>query len=331
VDWPERLISADPERGYMFVGHGLVAFAIVAGLASLAGWDADRALAVGVLAGAFGLAPDVDILYAPVGLVGASGLLEAEAGFWAAGNLVHRAVTHSVLVGGVAAGAAGLWAARTAVSRLLAAALGVGLVAIAAPDGPLAAIVMAAFVGTVFGLAHLGGRHDIDPKPVTGAALIGLVSHPFGDLFTGSPPELLYPFDVTLVAQRIVLHPDPTMQLLAAFALELLTIWAAALTYLHVTDRRVTDHVSRQAMLGLAFAAAVVFLPPPSIEAPYQFVGAALGVGMISGVGVHARRFRVGAAGDGDRPGLPALDAAMTALVAVSTALVAYGAVYLVV
>ena len=87
----------------MFIGHGLVAFAIVAGLALLAGWDGERAFAVWLLAGAFGLAPDVDILYAPVGLIGASGLLEAEASFWAAGNAVHRGVTHSLLVGGAAA------------------------------------------------------------------------------------------------------------------------------------------------------------------------------------------------------------------------------------
>ena len=58
----------------MFAGHALLAFALAAGAASLAGCDADRVLAVGVLAGVFGLAPDVDILYAPVGLAGAASL-----------------------------------------------------------------------------------------------------------------------------------------------------------------------------------------------------------------------------------------------------------------
>jgi membrane-bound metal-dependent hydrolase YbcI (DUF457 family) len=316
----------------MFVGHGLVAFALVAGLASLAGWEAERALAVGALAGAFGLAPDVDILYAPVGLLGASGLLEAETAFWTAGNVVHRTVTHSVLVGAVAAVAAGLWAARARGSRLLAAGLGTGLIAVAALDGALPAAIMAAFAATAFALATVGGRYGVDARPASGAAFVGFVSHPFGDLFTGAPPDLLYPLDVTLVAERVVLHPDPTMHLLAAFALELLTIWAAALVYLHVTDRRVADHVSPHAMGGLAFAGAVVFLPPPSLETPYRFVAAALGVGTISGigVGVDPRRWRGRVVDDADRPRLPTLDAAMTALVAVSTALVAYAAVYLV-
>jgi len=86
----------------MFAGHALLAFALAAGAASLAGCDADRALAVGVLAGVFGLAPDVDILYAPVGLAGAASLPTAETAFWATGNIVHRTATHSLVVGGAA-------------------------------------------------------------------------------------------------------------------------------------------------------------------------------------------------------------------------------------
>jgi len=320
----------------VFVGHGLVAFALVAGLASLAGWEAERALAVGALAGAFGLAPDVDILYAPVGLLGASGLLEAETAFWTAGNVVHRTVTHSVLVGAVAAVAAGLWAARTRGSRLLAAGLAAGSIAVAALDGALPAAIMAAFAVTVLAVASLGVRCGVDARSVGGAALVGLVAHPFGDLFTGAPPDLLYPLDVALVADRVVLHPDPTMHLLAAFGLELLTVWAAAIVFLHATDRRVADHVSPHAAWGLAFAAAVLFVPAPSLDAPYRFVAAALGVGMVSGagVGVDPRRVRAGPAGAArraDRPRLPALDAGLTGLLAVSTALVAYGTVYLVV
>lgn len=326
---PSDLSPQSAKTGRMFIGHGLVAFALVAGLATIAGWDAERALALGALAGAFGLAPDVDILYAPVGLVGASGAVEIETAFWAAGNVVHRGATHSVLVGGTAAVAAGLWAARGGGSRTIAAAIGVGVVALGALGGLLTAFVLAAFVVAVLAIAHVGARHGFAPRYVGAAALAGLLSHPFGDLFTGAPPAFLYPLDVTLVARRLVLHPDPTMHLLAAFALELATMWAAAFVYLSVTDRRPTDHVSPHATLGLGFAAAVVFLPPPSLDSPYQFTAAALGVGMISGVGVVPRRFWAFAWQDADRPRLPALDAAMTALVAVSTALVAYGALYL--
>ncbi|PSQ17790.1 metal-dependent hydrolase, partial [Halobacteriales archaeon QS_8_69_73] len=107
----------------MFAGHALMAFALVAGAASLAGCDADRALAIGVLAGVFGLVPDVDILYAPIGLAGAgaASLPAAETAFWATGNVIHRTATHSLVVGGAAAVAAGLWARRTRPGRALAA------------------------------------------------------------------------------------------------------------------------------------------------------------------------------------------------------------------
>ncbi|WP_254840874.1 metal-dependent hydrolase [Natronomonas marina] len=312
----------------MFVGHGLVAFAIVAGLAALAGWDRERALAVGLLAGAFGLSPDVDILYAPVGLVGVDGLLEAEAAFWAAGNVVHRAVTHSLVVGALGAVGAALWAARTKATRALAVTVGTGLVAVGATDGALSAVVMAAFVVVVFGVASAGTRWGIDAPHVGAAAVVGLLAHPFGDLFTGAPPELLYPFDVTLVAERLLLHPDPTMHLLGAFGLEIATMWAAALVYLHVTDRRLTDHVRPHATLGVGFAGAVLLLPPPSLEAPYRFVFGALGVGMVSGVGVHPRNWWRLLTPDADRRPLTPLGVALTGLAALSAALLAYGTLY---
>ena len=314
----------------MFVGHGLLAFAIVAGLASIAGWDAERALTVGLVAGAFGLASDVDILYAPVGLLGVDGLIEAETAFWAAGNVVHRAVTHSLLIGAAAAVGAGLWAARTRTLRALAGVVGAGLVVVAALDALLTAVVMAAFVVAVSGIATAGVRYDVGAAGVGAAAAVGLLSHPFGDLFTGDPPDLLYPLDVTLVAERVVLHPDPTLHLIAAFGLEIATMWAAAAVYLHLTDRRMAAHVRPHATLGLAFAGAALLLPPPSLDAPYRFVFGALGVGTVSGVGTHARSWRRLLMTDPDGRPLTALGAALTALAALTAALVGYGALYLV-
>ena len=313
----------------MFVGHGLLAFAIVAGLASIRGWDAERALTVGLVAGAFGLAPDVDVLYAPVGLLGIDGLVEAETAFWAAGNVVHRAVTHSLLVGAAAAVAAGLWAARTRGPRALAGVVSAGLVGLGALDAPLSGVVMAAFVLAVFAIATVGAQHGLGAAGVGGAAAVGLLSHPFGDLFTGGPPDLLYPLDVTLVAERVVLHPDPALHLLAAFGLEIATMWAAATVYLHLTDRRMAAHVRPHATLGLAFAGAALLLPPPSLDAPYRFVFGALGVGAVSGVGTHPRNWRRLLTTDPDGRPLTALGAALTALAALTAALVGYGALYL--
>ena len=229
-----------------------------------------------------------------------------------------------------AAVAAGLWAARTRGSRALAGVVGAGLVGLGALDAPLNGVVMAAFVLAVFAIATVGARHGLGAAGVGGAAAVGLLSHPFGDLFTGDPPDLLYPLDVTLVAERVVLHPDPALHLLAAFGLEIATMWAAATVYLHLTDRRMAAHVRPHATLGLAFAGAALLLPPPSLDAPYRFVFGALGVGAVSGVGTHPRNWRRLLTTNPDGRPLTALGAALTALAALTAALVGYGALYLI-
>nr|NIX19235.1 hypothetical protein [Actinomycetota bacterium] len=82
----------------MFVGHAFVAFALAASLADRAGLARYRALQFGVVAGAFALVPDVDILYAVAGMVLAdpAGVWSAAAAFWDSSQTVHRAMTHSI-------------------------------------------------------------------------------------------------------------------------------------------------------------------------------------------------------------------------------------------
>jgi len=83
----------------MMVGHAALAFAIAAWSTRRAGFTAERALLVGIAAGAFAVVPDVEMGYALVGLATAgtgnsSALLDA---FWDVGNTVHRGMTHSLV------------------------------------------------------------------------------------------------------------------------------------------------------------------------------------------------------------------------------------------
>src|SRR6056297_738336 len=96
----------------MMVGHALLAFALAALVASRR-WSGRRALAFGAVAGAFAVVPDVDMSYALVGLAqaGLGGVWEMTAAFWGSSHLVHRAVTHSLVVGAVGA-VAFTWATR---------------------------------------------------------------------------------------------------------------------------------------------------------------------------------------------------------------------------
>lgn len=311
----------------MFVGHGLLAFALAAWAADRLGWPAERALVLGLVAGAFGLVPDVDILYAPLGLLGGvDGVLDAAAAFWSTGNVVHRAATHSLLVAVVAAPMAGLWARGTRRAKLLAAGLGAGLVAVTVPDGGLLASIAAVFVVAVLSVAAAGRRVGLDAAPVALAALVGLLTHPFGDLFTGEPPDFLYPLDATLVAERVTLHPDPTLHLLGAFGVELATAWLAGLVYLRLTDHRLATYVTPRAALGAGYAGVALLLPPPTLETSYHFVFTALAAGAVVALGVRPRTWCALGPRTGDHQAR--LGVALTGLTALSLALVAYAALY---
>lgn len=304
----------------MFVGHACIAFAVAALGADRLGWSRERALGVAALAALFATLPDVDVVYGLAGLLGSgtgAGLVPVES-FWDAGNRVHRGVTHALPV--AAAVTAAVWLVVRAGSASRAAGVA-GLAAlvpvVAAVSGGLAGAVTALFVCCVGGLVALARRRGAPPQTLASAAFVGLFTHPFGDLLTGAPPALLYPFDMTLVAERVVLSTDPTLHLLGAFGVELATVWLALAAYFRVTGKRPAAHVDRRAVLGVAYAGAALALPAPTLEVSYHFVFSVLAVGFVGVAPPSLDRVRTWRAG-------------VTALAAVSLAAVAYAAVYLV-
>jgi membrane-bound metal-dependent hydrolase YbcI (DUF457 family) len=311
----------------MMVGHAMLAFAI--GTAAAARyWSGERALAFGVVAGAFATLPDVDMLYAAFGVaqagfVGIDGVWDVSATFWGSSELVHRAVTHSLVVGTVAAVAfAGSVVER---GRWVAAMLLVGLAAVAvAESGLLGGAIMLAFLVGGGTIAVVTVRTtDLGPRALLAAGLLGLLSHPFGDVFTGGPPRFFYPFDVVVLTERVTILADPTLNLLAIFAIELATLWLAGSVYLRVTDRGLLTHIDARAAVGVAYALAVVLMPAPTLQVSYHFVFSILALAIV-GVAPHFL------------PGRPLLSAewndtitwGMTGLAAVSVAVLAYTLTY---
>ena len=310
----------------MMVGHAMLAFAVAAALATRMGCARERALTLGVVAGAFAAVPDVDMIYALVGLarVGVASVWEMTNAFWGSSTVVHRAVTHSLVVGAVAAVAFAVGTVER--GRPVAALLLASLVAVAFfESGLLGAAVMFAFVVSGVVVSLLAVEYgDLGPRAMLATASVGLLTHPFGDLFTGTPPEFLYPFDVTLFAARVTLLADPTLNLLAVFLLELATIWLAGYVYLRLTDQRLVNHVDTRAAAGVAYAIAAVVLPAPTLDVSYHFVFSVLAVSV---VGVAPRLHPAA------RPVLSAdwYDAitwTMTGLAAVTFATLAYAGVY---
>ncbi|MFC7098620.1 metal-dependent hydrolase [Halobaculum marinum] len=327
----------------MFVGHALAAFAVVAVLARRTGRDPSRALAYGVVAGLFAAAPDVDIGYALVGVAaslgsgaGALGLAES---FWSTGNVVHRAVTHSVVVAPVVALAAAAWVDGRVAARAVALALAAGLVAVTATvGGGLAAFVTVAFVATALALGEgIRRRSDLSARTTFTLALVGLVSHPFGDVFTGEPPALLYPFATEVLNGRVELAGDPVVHLLGAFAVELATVWAAVLVWsrlrAEIEGREVRPFdlprlIDPRAMAGAGYAASVFVIPAPTLDLSYPFVFSVLAVGAVGVIPVRVRRRgRAALAPEFAAPGVER--ALFTGLTAVTLAAAAYLLAYL--
>jgi hypothetical protein len=316
----------------MFVGHAALAFAIVGSVAVARGWATERALSLAVVAGAFAALPDVDMVYALVGVAGATGsdALAVAGAFWSTGNVVHRAVTHSLVLAPPVALLAALRVVDTRAARALSVALAVLLVAlVAAVGGSLAALITLLFVLGAATVATVAGHHAGVSAPATlVAALVGLLSHPFGDLLTGEPPAMLYPLDAALVTERVALAADPTLHLLAAFGIELGTVWAAVAVVCLATGLRPTAAVSPRATLGAGYAASVLLIPAPTLDLSYPFVFSVLAVGL---VGVLPRVRLVG-----DRRGPTVeppdwLGAGLTGLSAITVAWLAYAVAYVVV
>ncbi len=264
------------------VGHAALAFAVAAGVAFALDVGREHALLFGAVAGAFGVVPDVDIGYAFVGLFAGGGFDPGDLPdvFWETGNVVHRGLTHSFVVGGVSALLFGLVTVRRL--QLVAVAGLAGLVVVTAGTaGGLEAGVIASFLlaGVVVALA--GRRLGLTAGGVAVAALIGLASHPFGDVFTGTSPTLLYPFGAGLLPERVLLSGDPTLHLLGAFGLEMATVWLAVVVYARLRDRSLRRYVHPRAALGAGYAGAVALVPPPTLAVSYQFVFGALTLGVV--------------------------------------------------
>jgi membrane-bound metal-dependent hydrolase YbcI (DUF457 family) len=290
----------------MFVGHALLAFALAAALASRR-LTARRAVAVGVLAGLFAAAPDLDMVYALAGLGDALGEETVREGFWSASTVTHRGATHSLLVAvpAAVAFAAGGRRGLALCGGLLAVALAVG--------GPLTGFVLGLFLAAGL-LVGRFGRSALSARWVLGAALLGLLSHPFGDLFTGEPPALLWPLNATVFPARVAPFGDATLNLLLAFFLELAVIWAGVVVLARLSGSDLRSHLRGKAALGAAYAGAVLVLPPPTVHASYQFVFSVLAVGSLGAVPARGR------------PGVR--DAALTGLAAVTLAGAAYAVAY---
>lgn len=319
----------------MYVGHALLAFTLGALAADGLGIRRPRALLVGAFAGGFAVVPDVDTAYTVFVVLeaGPTQVFPTPEYVWTTESwLVHRALTHSLLVGTATACMIGL--AGTGFSSpgrnwsrglpsllaggVAAALLGLGF----ATDAWPGAAMMALYLGGALGLAAIAVRRDLPPRLIAGAAAIGLLSHPFGDVFMGRPPVFLYPLRTAPPVEALAIAADPTVNLVGLFLLELALAWSALVMVARLDGRPLLRQVEPRAFLALGFAATALVLRPPTLDVAYHFAIGVLSTGLVLGFGPGLVR------GTGaDRS--TTFAGFVTALAAVTLAVLAYLAAYL--
>lgn len=261
----------------MIIGHFLLAFTIVAAVATVLGYSKDKAFYLAIFAGFFAVIPDVDMLYGAKGLVVAleSGLNGFPGTFWNVSNRVHRGLSHSIVTGLVAALGFTAYLVRSKKSTAVTAT---GLLVTSAFifEDIIGAAVMLAF--SLIGLKLVETAQDyINSREFFAVAATGLVSHPFGDVFTGTPPELLFPLVDNTGLSKVVLSQDPVLNLLSIFGLEIFLGLTSLILALHLKDVPIKKSISPLVAAGGLYGFAFYLIPAPTLAASYSFVFSILG------------------------------------------------------
>lgn len=272
----------------MIAGHFLLAFTLAGAIAVALGYRKDTALYLALFAGGFAIIPDVDMIYGIKGIVLGleSGLTGFPGTFWTVSNRVHRGLSHSLVTGLVASIGFTAYFIRNKIS--VASAVTCVLVAMAFIfEDFVGAVVMLTF--SVIGLALAEkAQGKISSKEFFLVAGLGLLSHPFGDFFTGTPPELLFPLTDAFRETRIVLNQDPVLNLISIFGLELSLGLSALILGLYLKEIPVKEKISPLVAVGGLYGFVFYLIPAPTLAASYSFVFSILGYGVI----VPAYHFR---------------------------------------
>jgi membrane-bound metal-dependent hydrolase YbcI (DUF457 family) len=267
----------------VFIGHSAIAFSIGVIISYLIGYEKRRSIGFGLVAGAFAVVPDLDMGYAFIGLMetGITDISTLQQEFWDSGLVVHRGITHSLVIGVITAFSFGLtqFDKKTKLFGFL--LLLVVLFLTLIYEGPLEFAVMVTFSTGGVLVASITEEVGFDRVMVLCCSFIGILSHPFGDIFTGTSPRLLYPLNIRILPERVIFSSDPTVNFLVAFGIELLAIWIGFAVYIKMRDKNIRTYIHYYvATIGLFYSLTVVVLPPPTLSVSYHFVFTAIILGL---------------------------------------------------
>jgi hypothetical protein len=266
----------------MYLGHSFLAFGIVATAGYRLEVDRRRVLVLGALAAGYGLLPDVDVLRTVYVFLraGPEGVFPTEQHLWRHSWVVHRALTHSVVSGGVAAAVAALVVRTGGRGRPRVRLLTTGGIVVAtagllagayASAGAPGVATLGLFLGGAVALAGVGRRRGATASDVGAAAALGLLTHPFGDFWMGRPPSFLWPVVAGAPLEEVALSADPVLHFVGAVAVEVaLLAWCLYLLRL-LYGRPTAAYLSPLALVGAGYAAVLGRVPAPTFAEAYQF------------------------------------------------------------
>lgn len=272
----------------MFVGHFAIPFLLLYFLLdTYTELNQSQIITFCIISGIYGLVADLDIVFAFVETI----LVIVNTGnisidkFWDISRNFHRQSTHSLFVGTLSI--IGIVIQSTYIDDSTNPYDNIGfdfIISIAVGSligfltGTLARgiLVSGLFVFCVLSITRaILFQISFNKHIVFVSAVIGILSHPFGDIFTGAPPEFFYPlYEINL--ERIVLFTNETLNLSVLFLFESLLVVLLILVY--ANGKNITLNMIRITPLAAVISGLIIsyVIPSPSINNPYQFVSSIL-------------------------------------------------------
>lgn len=271
----------------MIAGHAALGFLIAALAAYHLDVEPDKCLVIGFFAAAFAALPDIDLVFASGEILtifssGSEGFINT---FWSASESFHRGITHNLLALLVSSVAFAYYREK---NDLKTAMLMLSLLSV---FGLILNNLMSFMIMVVFSLAGILITYlSVDYIEKNGfrlALFTGLLSHPFGDVFTGVPPDFFFPLGLNLLESRIVLNQDPVLNLISILLLELLILFLAVLTAIMLKEEDLRSHLTPAPLLGMIYIPLYFIVPEPTLSSAYIFVFLAVSLGFIANFLTH--------------------------------------------
>lgn len=253
----------------MFVGHFFLAFVLAAGFFQWKGESKTDSLMLGLFAGFFAVLPDLDIIYAFKTFIQFALAPEFMEAFWENSQVIHRGISHSLVTGFIAATLFSLGYEKNSLIGNIFSSIFLGVFAFIV-SGWIGAFVMALY-GIVGGFLSSKAEEYISRKKLYGVSLLGLLTHPFGDLFTGSPPQLLYPLKLELIPSRLAIFAEPTLNLVTLVIIELVLV-ASGLYLINLLKDIKFQIKNPSITTAITYALTALVISPPSIQNPYIYL-----------------------------------------------------------